>query len=162
MGRGFGRGAKSVAIVTHAEVKRQKKVPRGLKFGRKKKRRMYKQQGEDGGQVNPIEEVGPGAVNPKSLKDKRAAIAEAKKSRKNTAEQVAGLRIASSVAGRRKGLASLRKELLKSTKELNRQNHIKRMKKAQQDIPRQAKKSQLRRAAHAKKVHGVELEPADE
>jgi hypothetical protein len=112
MGRGFGRGAKAVAIVTHAQAKKQKKLPRGLRGGRKKRRSTYADK-------DAIEE----GRAPKQEKNKPLSIHS----------QIAAVQFPSNVP-RGQGFKQLRKGLIKQVKNIRRNyNEKAKVKRARED-----------------------------
>lgn len=116
MPRGFGRGAKSVGIVTHAQAKKAgKKTPRGLRGNRQKKRARY-QKGNDE-QVQLEKSLG--------LDNESSGRGE----KKTLAQQIAGIYIPHIINKRQKGLRSLRKDLLTAVKNINRTRSQKKGKK---------------------------------
>ncbi|CCW63925.1 unnamed protein product [Phytomonas sp. EM1] len=104
MGRGFGRGAKSVAIVTHAQVgNKGKKTPKGLRGVRQKKRQRYQKKDEQG-----LLEQSLGLEKQRSNEPK------------NLAQEIASIQFAHVVNKRQKGFKDLRKQIMGAVKVLRR------------------------------------------
>lgn len=114
MPRGFGRGAKSVGIVTHAQAKTAgKKTPRGLRGTRQKKRERYQKRKDPNRELEESLNGGEGINSgPKSF-----------------AEEVAGIHIPHVINKRQKGLKALRKQIISSVKEIARARSNKAKKK---------------------------------
>ena len=148
MGRGFGRGAKAVAIVTHAQVKNAKKVPRGLKETRKKRRRMYRReaQAED---PNSMMDTGDDKRNEGKSNSKKHVAP------KSVEQQIAGIHFETLVP-RGKKLKVLRKQLINTVKNIRRKDHKKKEARAKADVrkiekmERRKKHMEERKAAAAK------------
>ena len=126
MGKGFGRGAKSVAIVTHAQVKHtKKKMPKGLRGGRKKKRRMFHAANNEQQQLE--QSLGLGDGRPKVAREGGdGSVAPpaglSGNNRKSLAQQIAGIQFQHVLNKRQKGFKSLRKQLLASVKDVRRRH----------------------------------------
>lgn len=114
MGRGFGRGAKSVAIVTHAQVKASKKMPRGLRGSRKKRRRQY--QKSDAQEQEDLERS-LGMTRPEP------------KSRKTLAQEIASIQVPHMINKRQKGMKALRRKIIAAVKK-TRRRHAEKAKKS--------------------------------
>jgi hypothetical protein len=114
MGRSHGRGAKGVAIVTHAQVKRAKKTPRGLRATSRRQRRQeyVATQAQD----DPAS-AGDTGVHPGSKKGKNQAP-------RTLEQQIAGVHFLENVPKGTK-LSSLRKQILRQVSTL-RKSHNKR------------------------------------
>ncbi|KAG5481854.1 hypothetical protein GH5_06799 [Leishmania sp. Ghana 2012 LV757] len=107
MGRGFGRGAKSVAIVTHAQAGNAgKKTPRGLRGTRQRKRQKFLRR--DSEQVQLEESLG--LVKPE------------KHAPKNLAQEIASIQFPHVVNKREKGLKHLRKQIVGAVKDVRRRH----------------------------------------
>lgn len=133
MGRGFGRGAKSVAIVTHAQVKTAKKAPRGLRITRKKRRRMYRREGE--------------AENPDTMMDTGDNQKPSKKGNnkpKSVEQQIASVDFQTLVP-RGKKLKHLRRQLVSTVKNIRRRNHQKQEARAKSEVKQLEKKMKQRK-----------------
>ena len=113
MGKGFGRGAKSVAIVTHAQVKHTAKTPRGLRGGRAKRRRTHTSVGE---QVALEESLGV-VAGPR----RPAANNKSKKEAPSLAQQIASIQFPTQVNKRQKGFKQLRRQIMDAVKVVRRQ-----------------------------------------
>lgn len=123
MGRGFGRGAKSVGIVTHAQVKGAKKMPKGLRGSRKSRRRQFK--GEHDDQTQLEQSMGVSTPPPSSSQKKKASGKSSEeggtKPARTLAQEIAGIQFQQVIHGKRqKGFKSLRKQLLASVKDVRR------------------------------------------
>lgn len=117
MGRGFGRGAKSVAIVTHAQAgKAGKKTPKGLRGNRQKKREKFLKR------KNPQSEL------EESLGIKQEDTAK-KQAPKNLAQEIASIQFAHIVNRREKGFKQLRKQIIGAVKDVRRRHAQKAQKK---------------------------------
>lgn len=115
MPRGFGRGAKTVGIVTHAQAKTAgKKTPRGLRGTRQKKRERYQKRRD------------PNVELEESLKGREGTKSSGPKT---FAEEVAGIYIPHVINKRQKGLKALRKQILSSVKEITKARSNKAKKK---------------------------------
>ena len=123
MGRGFGRGAKTVAVVTHAQVKGKGKLPRGLRGNRKKKRKMYARANDEQAMLETSMGVGenPSQKTQKKQHQETGVLS----GRRTMAQEIASIQFQSNVKGRRKGFKLLRKHLLESVKDLRRKHHEK-------------------------------------
>lgn len=128
MGRGFGRGAKSVAVVTHAQVKNAKKVPRGLKVTRKKRRRMYKQD-HDSEDPNSMMDTGDNNKGGKPKGQQKKGNIQAK----TVEQQIAGIDFKQHV-GRGTKLSVLRKQIVGTVKNIRRRNHQKQEARAKAEV----------------------------
>ncbi|KAG5508219.1 hypothetical protein JKF63_05475 [Porcisia hertigi] len=107
MGRGFGRGAKSVAIVTHAQAgKAGKKTPKGLRGTRQRKRQKFLDRNAEQTQL----EKSLGLTKPE------------KNTPKNLAQEIATIQIAHVVNKREKGLKHLRKQIMGAVKDIRRRH----------------------------------------
>jgi hypothetical protein len=107
MGRGFGRGAKSVAIVTHAQAgKAGKKTPKGLRGVRQKKRQKFLKRN------SPQSELEESLGFKKEEKEKQAP--------KNLAQEIAAIQFAHVVNRREKGFKHLRKQIIAAVKDVRR------------------------------------------
>ncbi|KPA76203.1 hypothetical protein ABB37_07957 [Leptomonas pyrrhocoris] len=108
MGRGFGRGAKSVAIVTHAQTgKAGKKTPKGLRGVRQKKRQKYLKRNDAQSELE--ESLG---LKKDERNDKHAP--------KNLAQEIAAVQFAHVVNRREKGFKHLRKQIIGAVKDVRR------------------------------------------
>jgi hypothetical protein len=118
MGKGFGRGAKAVGIVTHAQVRAKKKMPRGLKVSRKKRRTQYRDQDAADAAVASGAEAptkkGPSNSNEGGFDPK-----------KSLASQIAAIKMPDAVNGRKKGFKDIRKKLLAAVKDVRKRYHDK-------------------------------------
>lgn len=123
MGRGFGRGAKSVAVVTHAQVKGRMKMPRGLRGNRKKKRKMYARANDE--QAMLENSMGVGEVPSAKTQKKQSQETGVLSGRRTMAQEIASIQFDQNVKGRRKSFKVLRKHLLESVKDLRRKHHQK-------------------------------------
>eukprot|EP00744_Colponema_vietnamica_P006789 GILI01009840.1.p1 GENE.GILI01009840.1~~GILI01009840.1.p1 ORF type:complete len:176 (+),score=34.90 GILI01009840.1:95-622(+) len=121
MGRGFGRGAKTVSIVTHAQVKGRHKIPRGLRGNRKKKRRQFQNANDEQAQLETSMGVGA-QPNTKNTKPNETGILNG---RRTMAQEIASIQFEHNIRGRKKGFKQLRKQLLDSVKDLRRKHHEK-------------------------------------
>ncbi|EPY33626.1 hypothetical protein STCU_02124 [Strigomonas culicis] len=126
MGRGFGRGAKSVAIVTHAQVKSAgKKTPRGLRSVRQKKKQRYQKKHDQDGQ----EEL-----------EKSLGLSKQEKNMPMTmAQQIAAIQVPHIINKRQKGLKQLRKQIIAAVKNVRRSSTEKGKRKAQKQIEKMQK-----------------------
>lgn len=116
MGRGFGRGAKSVAIVTHAQRgKAGKKTPKGLRGARQKKRQKFLKRNDA---QSELEE----SLGVKKLETKEKHVP------KNLAQEIAAIQFAHVVNRREKGFKRLRKQIMAAVKDVRRR-HADRMHK---------------------------------
>ena len=139
MGRGFGRGAKSVAIVTHAQMKgKAKKLPKGLRGGKKKARRMRHEDDDDPNKMLetrvPSQQHQGGGKKPSSTMQRLDA-------------QIASIHMKESVAGRGR-LKNLRKQIIAEVKELRRKHHKRQEKANQRDSRRLAQAHEEALEAH--------------
>jgi hypothetical protein len=119
MGRGFGRGTR-VAVVTHAQVKNKKKMPRGLRgaSSRKKRRALYRD-AEAGPDAFPDQQAAAGKQKTQVPKKEPSSGGT------TLANKIAAVQIPLDVRRGPSGkLSHLRKELLKKCKKI-RQNHNK-------------------------------------
>lgn len=121
MGRGFGRGAKSVAIVTHAQLKsKAKKLPKGLRVNKKRAKRLRMNQADD--------------EDPNQMLQTK--VAEQSSRRASTMQrldaQIAAIHIPENVAGRGK-LKHLRKQIVSQVRDLRRKHHKRQEKLNKQD-----------------------------
>jgi hypothetical protein len=120
MGKGFGRGAKSVAIVTHAQVKAKKKLPKGLRGSRKKKRRMFHAANDEQAQLE--QSLGIAAEN-KTKSNKTGPESSGGSIRgRSLAQEIAGIQFQHVINKRQKGFKGLRKQLMASVKEVRRRH----------------------------------------
>lgn len=107
MPRGFGRGAKTVGIVTHSQAKTAgKKTPKGLRGVRQIKRARFQKGKNENKELE--ESLGVGVekkvfTGPKTL-----------------AEEIAGIHVPHCINKRQKGLKALRKQILSSVKDIYR------------------------------------------
>ena len=133
MGRGFGRGAKSVAIVTHAQMKgKAKKLPKGLRGGKKKARRArHEQDPDDPNRMlntrvrdGPSPAGGAGGKKPSSTMERLDA-------------QIASIQFKELVNGKGR-LKNLRKQIIQEVKGLRRKHHKRQEKANQRDQKRLA------------------------
>ncbi|CAD2221677.1 hypothetical protein AGDE_06879 [Angomonas deanei] len=125
MGRGFGRGAKSVAIVTHAQVKSAgKKTPRGLRSVRQKKKQRY--QKRENSQEDLEKSLGVGAPE--------------KAEKKTLTQQIASINVPHIVGRREKGLKRLRKQVINAVKDVRRRHNEKAKRKLEKQLKREARK----------------------
>jgi hypothetical protein len=141
MGRGFGRGAKSVAIVTHAQVKHAKKTPRGFRAtSRRNRRSQYRAQAAND---DPSSLADTGANRGRKGGKNRAAL--------TLDQQIAGISFQDNVPKGRNKLASLRKDIMQQVKVLKRKHHRQQQNRAQQEVMRVERqvKQQARQAAEA-------------
>ncbi|KAG5481547.1 hypothetical protein LSCM1_05566 [Leishmania martiniquensis] len=107
MGRGFGRGAKSVAIVTHAQAGNAgKKTPKGLRSIRQRKRQKFLRSHSEQTQL----EESLGLTKPE------------KHAPKNLAQEIASIQFAHVVNKREKGLKHLRKQIMGAVKDARRRH----------------------------------------
>lgn len=107
MGRGFGRGAKSVAIVTHAQAGNAgKKTPKGLRGTRQRKRQKFLNRNSEQAQL----EESLGLTQPE------------KNTPKNLAQEIAAIQFAHVVNKREKGLKHLRKQILGAVRDVRRRH----------------------------------------
>lgn len=107
MPRGFGRGAKTVGIVTHAQAKTKgKKTPRGLRGVRQKKRARFQQNKNEDRLLE--KSLGLGSEPPKGSGSK------------SLTEDIASIYVPHVINKRQKGLKTLRKQILGSVKEIYR------------------------------------------
>ena len=130
MGRGFGRGAKSVAIVTHAQVKGgQKKMPKGLRGSRKSRRRQY-----SGGEQGELEQsmgmrsTGEGAGGVAASAAVDGAVGKKKGGNqppRSMAQEIASVQFAHVVNKRQKGFKQLRKQIMQAVKVVRKKHHEK-------------------------------------
>ena len=121
MGKGFGRGAKTVGVVTHAQANKvAKKIPRGLKGTNRKARRAQIQRDQE-------------AEEPDTMLETKAAKYEVVSSRKKLDLQIAAVQFKDLVAGKGRRLKHLRKEIVKSVKDIRRRHHEKQT-KARKDL----------------------------
>lgn len=121
MGRGFGRGAKSVAIVTHAQRgKAGKKTPKGLRGNRQKKREKF------------LKRKDPQSELEESLGMKKEEKSE-KHAPKNLAQEIAAIQFAHIVNRREKGFKHLRKQIIGAVKDVRRRHADKAHKKNQKN-----------------------------
>jgi hypothetical protein len=132
MGRGFGRGAKSVGIVTHAQMKgKAKKLPRGLRNSKKKTKRANRRQELDADDPNQMLAT--------KVPQQRRGPAEGGKptsSMQRLDAQIASIHFKESVQGKGR-LKHLRKELVAQVRDLRRKHHKKQEKintRRQQDL----------------------------
>lgn len=120
MGKGFGRGAKSVAIVTHAQAKGAKKMPKGLRTNKRKRtRQQYANAANEDAQMED-------SLNGKEKKVKGGAP-------KSIAEKIASISVPGMIVGRKKGFKNVRREIMKSAKDIKRRHVEKNKKRKQQD-----------------------------
>lgn len=153
MGRGFGRGAKSVGIITHAQVKKGKKMPKGLRGSNKKRRAPQRDEQGD------LEESMGVPVTTNKGQQQRGAPQRRQKTedeggkapRKTLAQEIAGIQFQHVVNKRTKGFKSLRKQLVNAVKDVRRRhaakNRARTMKKHRQE--ELAQKYELDAAKHA-------------
>lgn len=137
MGRGFGRGAKSVAIVTHAQAKTAgKKTPKGLRGSRQKKKQRFQQRNDEQQQLEQslgVTENKP--AGPKSLTQK-----------------IASIQVPHVINKRQKGLKQLRREIVSAVRDLRRSHSEKAKRKAHNNEARLAARYQMeKRKKQAKK-----------
>jgi hypothetical protein len=114
MGKGFGRGQGKVQVVTHAQAGKTKKLPRGLKRGRKVRREAYRKE-EEGEDVNEMLET-------KAPKD------EVVKPMKKLEMQIAAVNFPAMATGKGRRLKHLRKQIMSSVKDLRKKHHQKQTK----------------------------------
>jgi hypothetical protein len=120
MGRGFGRGAKSVGIVTHAQVENAKKLPKGLRGSRKKRRSQRRKTEDEQGQLEESMGVQTEQRGTERKKQQRSEDEGGKMSRKTLAQEIAGIQFQHVVNKRQKGFKSLRKQLVNAVKDVRR------------------------------------------
>lgn len=148
MGRGFGRGAKAVGIVTHSQVKGKKKLPKGLRStsSRKKRRANYREQQEH--DVD-IENGGVGKIGnkPQGKGQPSQASKPDPNARKSLASQIAGIQLPEAVNGRKKGFKGIRKQLMAAVRDVRKRYHQKARKNAQKDIEQKSKLLRLESVA---------------
>jgi len=138
MGRGFGRGAKSVAIVTHAQAKGASKLPRGLRGTRQKKRKRFARKTDDQSQLE------------ESLGAKRSSTSEPKTQpgqldELTLAQKIAAVQFPTMVNRRVKGFKALRKQLLESVKRVQKKH-------AQQMAKKRVRERDMLAAQHDQEV----------
>jgi hypothetical protein len=133
MGKGFGRGAKSVAIVTHAQVKGKKKLPKGLRGNRKKKRRMFHAANDEQTQLEQSLGMNPAAPGKKPATADAEPAAPFTNKGRSLAQQIAGIKFQHMVNKRQRGFKSLRKQLLASVKDVRRRHAEKGKRRNQKD-----------------------------
>ncbi|CAJ1014768.1 hypothetical protein, conserved [Leishmania lindenbergi] len=105
MGRGFGRGAKSVAIVTHAQTNHAgKKKPKGLRGTRQRKRQRFLSRNSEQAE----------------LENSLGLTKAGKHTQKNLAQEIASIQFAHIVNKREKGLKHLRKQIMGAVKDVRR------------------------------------------
>ena len=148
MGRGFGRGAKSVAVVTHAQVKNAKKVPRGLKLTRKKRRRMYKDD-HDAEDPNTMMDTGDKNKNRKGKPNGQENKGNVQP--KSVEQQIAGIDFKQLVS-RGKKLSSLRKQIVGAVKNIRRRNHQKQESRAKAEVKNVEKRVKFQKRQEERKV----------
>lgn len=118
MGRGFGRGAKSVAIVTHAQAGTAgKKTPKGLRGVRQKKRQRFQKRGDETAEL----EQSLGLAKPSA------------KEGKGLAQQIASIQFPHIVNKRQKGFKQLRKQIMGAVKDVRRRHADKKRVQARKD-----------------------------
>ena len=127
MGRGFGRGAR-VTVVTRAQAQKAgKKIPRGMRTSKKKMKRMRRERSEmesaAGGEREKHREVKEGE-NAKAgrLRDVEGDASLVGGAHGTLAHQIASVKIPTLVRGKGQKLKELRKQLMKSVKQI-RQSH---------------------------------------
>lgn len=130
MGRGFGRGAKSVAIVTHSQVgNKGKKVPKGLRGVRQKKRQKYQRSND------------PQAELEQSLGlDQRGSP---KNAPRTMAQEIASIQFPHIVNKRQKGFKQLRKQIVHAVKDVRRRHAEKSKRRAMRERASEAVKSKM-------------------
>jgi hypothetical protein len=150
MGRGFGRGAKSVAIVTHAQVKNAKKTPRGLRAAtsRKKRRSTYASRAA---MEDPSSMMDVGDYH----KKRKAREQGQRETNRNVEQQIAAVNFPELVTGKGRRLKTLRKTIVHKVKELRRNAHMRNA-----SVNRREEEEILRRVAHAdrKRAEAQEVE----
>ena len=112
MGKGFGRGAKSVAIVTHAQTKgKAKKLPKGLRVSKKKQKRDARREDPE---------------DPNSMLETRVRgkPSETQSSMKRLDVQIASIQFKELVQGRGR-LKHLRRQIVDEVRDLRRKHHKK-------------------------------------
>lgn len=129
MGRGFGRGAKSVGIVTHAQVKKGKKMPKGLRGSRKKRRAPFNKAGDEQGDLEESMGVQKTTTTQQNRRGGGDAAAPKKRKtedeggrtpRRTLAQEIAGVQFQHVVNKRQKGFKALRKQLVNAVKDVRR------------------------------------------
>jgi hypothetical protein len=116
MGKGFGRGAKSVAVVTHAQAtKGGKKLPRGLRPNKKRQKRMREAQAKED---DPNQMLNTKVAPEKPGQKPNSTL-------KRLDAQIAAVHFQESIPGRGGGLKNLRKQIVDSVKTLRRKHHKK-------------------------------------
>ena len=148
MGRGFGRGAKAVAVVTHAQVKNAKKIPRGLKDTRKKRRRMYRREAaaED---PNSMMNTGDEMTNNKRNEGKTNSKKHV--APKSVEQQIAGIHFETLVP-RGKKLKVLRKQLINTVKNIRRKDHKKKEARSKAEVRKLEKMEKRKKHMEERKV----------
>ena len=129
MGRGFGRGAKSVGIVTHSQVKNAKKTPKGLRSSRRKKRERYHQQDA---QQQLEESMGITEQQQQKGKKNQKQQEEVRQG-KSLAQEIAGVAFEHVLNKRQRGFKQLRRQLLTSVKDVRRRYVQKKTAQAKRD-----------------------------
>lgn len=127
MGRGFGRGAKSVGIVTHAQVKKGKKMPKGLRGSKKKRRAPYADEQGDLEESMGVQKTAPQHRQQQPAPQRRQKTEDegGKAPRKTLAQEIAGIQFQHVVNKRTKGFKSLRKQLVNAVKDVRRRHAAK-------------------------------------
>lgn len=155
MGRGFGRGAKSVAIVTHSQLKKAKKLPKGIRGNRKSRRRFFKSANDEQTQLE--ESMGMQNKNDSEKKEggkNRSEDEGGQQKRKTLAQEVAGIQFQHVIHGKRqKGFKQLRKQILSSVKDIRRRYAQKQRTRAERQQEVLAAKHELEQEKHLKKGH---------
>jgi hypothetical protein len=117
MGRGFGRGAKSVAIVTHAQMKGKVKLPKGLRVSKKRTKRAARR-GMDHDDPNHM-------LNTRANDSSRGGAGAGKKpssTMQRLDAQIASISFQENVLGRGR-LKHLRKQIVGQVRDLRRKHH---------------------------------------
>lgn len=144
MGRSHGRGAKSVAIVTHAQVKRAKKTPRGLRATARRQRRAEYRHEAAMDDPNSLADTG----------DRPGQGKKGNKPAKTIVQQIAGIHFKENVPRGKGKLKHLRKQLLNEVSNLRRKHHRKqeaRAKHEMRNVERQAAAMERARLAEEEK-----------
>lgn len=110
MGRGFGRGARSVAVVTNAQVKgAAKKMPKGLRSGRRQKRDRMRRRHDD--QAKLEESLGMAQSQGKDRSEAPSLM-----------QEIASIQIPHIVNKRHKGFGGLRRQIIQAVKDVRRRH----------------------------------------
>eukprot|EP00758_Cryptobia_borreli_P002619 Tbor_TRINITY_DN3163_c0_g1::TRINITY_DN3163_c0_g1_i1::g.14788::m.14788 len=127
MGRGFGRGAKSVAIVTHAQVKKQKKLPKGLRGSRKQRRRTFAATNDDQAQLEKSMGVrsADGRTSTAGAVENMKRASKGPQLQRTMAQEIASIQFPTAINKRQKGFKQLRRDILASVKEIRKRHHQK-------------------------------------